>query len=332
MPSFPVLLDPALRAVWAGLARSGEVQNQIAAEIRTYLMRNGYYPAHDVVANVIDALDLRFRYAPEDVIGPINTILHRASTATYCCVKDADHDAFDSVPLQPWYPNQATNEQVQRALVLSTIENYVHGGKYVIFVSLLKSAGLKFATRVTIVDPDMISGFTPGELPRTLEGSAVVADNFESVIDCFSAEGLWSEASDAKEIKKAIRIRCREKLKAIGAYRSMVDIPEFWVGSDFYSSLTRLQAAGAGRFASVTLEACACAALQLPTLEWKDFDKPARALDGAEPLRAHLTKAGVGLRLMAWKRSENSGGYLEFANVGEKWEEEIGSTDPANAV
>src|ERR1017187_2466371 len=79
MSSCPVVLDPALLtfsrslgreefvarvrflAEWAGLARSGEVQIHIAAEVRNFLIRNGYFPAHEAVADAIECLDLRFR-------------------------------------------------------------------------------------------------------------------------------------------------------------------------------------------------------------------------------------------------------------------------------
>jgi hypothetical protein len=224
------------------------------------------------------------------------------------------------------------NEQVQRAVVLSTIESLLHGRGPFVLASRLESAALQFSTRVTIVDPDSVDGFKSADLPRTIEGTAVIAGDLDHVLDSFSGQQLWATAVSNVGIKTAIRIRCREKLKASGAYKSTGDIPQFFVGSDFYPSLVKCQAAGSGRFATVTLEGCASAAIELPTLEWRPFDKGRRKADGAEPLRAHLTKTGVALRLMAWKRPATAGGSLEFANVGEKWEEEISYSDPAEAV
>ena len=350
MSSCPVVLDPALLtfsrslgreefvarvrflAEWAGLARSGEVQIHIAAEVRNFLIRNGYFPAHEAVADAIECLDLRFRYAPEDVIGPINTILNRASATAYCCIRDENHDGFVSTPPQPWYPDSPINEQVQRAVVLSSIETELHGRRQFIFASCLTGGRLEFSARVDMVDPDSIAGFRVADLPKTIQGTAVIAGGLEGVLDSYSAGQLWAAAACNVEIKTAIQVRCREKLKAAGVYGSMTDVPEFLVGSDFYASLVRCQAAGSGKFAGVTLEGCACAAMELVTLEWKAFNKSRRKADGAEPLRAHLTKAGVALRLMAWRRPAAAGGGLEFANVGEKWEEEISYSDPTEAV
>jgi hypothetical protein len=266
------------------------------------------------------------------VIGPINTIFNRASTAAYCCVSDADHDNFESAPFQPWYPDPVVDEQLQRSLVRSTVENRLHERNKLVLASLLHVSLLEFSMRINIIEPDTIPGFQLFDLPKTLQGTAVVAKSLEAVLDCFSSDDLWTSAGDGMDIKQAIQMRCREKLKDLGQYTCMAEIPEFFIGSDFYSSLRSCQAAGSGRFASVTLEACASAIICLQTVEWKPFDKPSRKADGALPLCAHLTKAGVGLRLRAWRRGSNPDRPLEFANIGEKWEEEIHSTDPTKAL
>src|SRR3954452_5912784 len=122
---------------WARLARSGEVEVQVSSEIRRSLVEGGYYPAHATVAKAIEALGLRYRYAPEDVIGPINTILNRATADLYCCVRDATHDNFRSVPEQPWHRPPAVNDLSQRVLVLSSIEKTVHNKRRTLLASLL---------------------------------------------------------------------------------------------------------------------------------------------------------------------------------------------------
>src|SRR5262245_19049719 len=136
MTLIPVVLDPTLLVLteqlteadfvarvrfiadWAKLARSGVVQIQIASEVRRALVKGGYYPAHSTVARAIEALGLRHRYAPEDVIAPINTILNRSSGDLYCCVADEAHDNFTSTPAQPWCTDPLLNELSQLVLVL----------------------------------------------------------------------------------------------------------------------------------------------------------------------------------------------------------------------
>jgi hypothetical protein len=350
--SLPVFLDPALLAfvpsltrqeflarvnflaTWAQLVRTGDASVHVAPEVREYLARNDFFPAHDSIAAVLDSLDLRFRYAPEDIIGPINTILNRATLGLYCCIKDADHEEFTSSPPQPWHFTEQLNHQSQRAVLLARTEQCVHGvPTRLVLASLLDADVVTFSAMLRLLDPDEIPGFTSNDLPVLLNGELRSVRDFEGILDCRSSGETWEDAVDNVGIKAAIQLRCREKLKALGTYTTFRALPEFFVGSDFYASLLRNQASGGGRFSSVTLEACASAVLRLPSLEWNKFNKAHRKVDNAEPLRAHLTKHGTAMRLMAWERPSSSpGGRIEFSNIGGKWEEEISDTDPTDAI
>jgi hypothetical protein len=352
MKSLPVLFDPALLAFvptlereefirrisfltdWAELTGTADANIHIAPEVREFLFRNGFYPAHDALAATIAELDLRYRYAPEDVIVPVNTIFNRAATGIYCCVKDEVHDTFTSVPPQPWHGQEDINYQSQRALLLARMEQLLHTGRSrLVMASLIDGPHIEFSSSVTQVDPDSLAGFETIELPKIVEGVAAISRDFEAVLDCVLSDELWATAVDNVDIKLAIEIRCREKLKTLNIYTSMNDIPEFFVGADFYASLVRNQGSGVGRFASLTLEGCASAVLSEPNFEWNDFDKAKRKADNAIPLRAHLSKTGPGMRLMAWHRPiAPTGRCLEFSNIGPKWEEEISDTNPTEAV
>ncbi len=350
MALIPVVLDPAMLAFtpdishddfvervrflaqWAKFARSDEVQIQIPPEVRTYLIDHNYFPAYSTVAQAIDTLGLRYRYAPEDVIGPVITIFNRLSCDLYCCVRDAMHQDFASTPPQPWYSDGAINNEVQRSLVLAAIEGSLHQHERALFASVLRTHRIGFSAVLVMVDPDYLAGFRQVELPKAVsKGIAVVAD-LEAVWDALGSHQMWAAAAGNTDIKTAIKLRCREILRQEGGDGAMRDIPEFYVGSDFYPSLQGRQAAGDGRFASVTLQACADAVLERPTFEWREFNKSRRKSDGAEPLRGHLTGGNMALRLMAWRRAAEGHACLEFANVGEKWEEEIVYSDPSAAV
>ena len=347
MTLIPVVLDPALLvfterlteadfvarvkfiAEWARLARSGEVQVQISSEVRRSLVEGGYYPARTTVAKTIEALGLRYRYAPEDVIAPINTILSRAAGDLYCCIREEAHEEFTSVPAQPWYDDPSVNAMLQRVLILSSIEETVHGWRRILLASLLSTGVVVFSASLRLLDPDDIPNFEQSQLPKRIEAKAFLVAGPEQVRDCLPSGEVWGDSAGNISIKRAIQLRCREILKDEGRYRSMVDIPEFYIGPQFYESLLTCQAARSGRFASVTLEGCAAAVLEHSTFEWRSFKKANRKADGAEPLRAHLTGGNMALRLMAWKRPT---GRIEFSNVGEKWDEEIVYTDPTYAV
>jgi hypothetical protein len=352
LSSIVIFLDPALLAffptltreefiarvsflaTWAEIVRTSDLGVHIAPGVTEYLVRNNLFPAHNAISSVLDALDLRYRFAPEDLISPVNTILSRAGSSLYCCAKDADHHEFSSTPPQPWHGNQDANYQSQRAVLLARVEQLIHGSpSNLVLASLLPDDYVTFSATLDLMDPEELPGLSPGELPRMLEGALKNVQNFEHVVNCRTADELWREASDNRGIKQAIKVRCREKLIERRTYKSFDDLPEFHVGPDFYPSLLRNQAAGAGRFASVTLEACATAVLKLPILEWRKFDKPSRKVDGAEPMRAHLTESGVAIRLMAWFRHATPAGtVIEFSNIGNKWEEEISNTSPTEAL
>jgi hypothetical protein len=352
MRSLPILFDPALLAFvpdvkrdefvsrvaflarWAQFIRTADANIHIAPEVREFLTRSGFFPAHDAVAATIDALDLRYRFAPEDVIGPVNSILNRASTSLYCCIRDADHENFSSSPDQPWHVHEALNHQTQRTVLLARMEQLLHSiPSKLVLATLILGNPIKFSAFITVVEPDDVAGFSTVDLPKLLEGEITVSTNLEGVLDCGSAIELWTSASDNADIKLAIQMRCREKQKADRTYISFESLPKFFVGEDFYASLQRNQASGTGRFASVTLEDCACAVSGSSRLEWRPFNKNRRRFDNAAPLRAHLTTGSMALRLMAWERPTTSEGKsIELANVGPKWEEEIASTDPTKAV
>jgi hypothetical protein len=334
MTSEDVLSRVPFLARWAQLVRTGELEVHITPGTPEFLFDNNFFPAHPTVAAAIEAMGLRYRYAPEDVIRPVTTILNRAVTGLYCCVREEVHEEFSSTPSQPWHGNAALNSQSQRSVLLSRIEQLLHGspGK-IAFAAQPLNGEVLFSSVVSLVDPDDLPGLAAADLPKRINGSITAVDNLEDVLDCVSANEYWAIATDVLGIKFAIQLRCRERLKSFGNYHSFENLPIFYVGCDFYASLIGSQASGNGRYASVTLDACASAVLGLDSIKWHPFEKTSRTIDKALPLRAHLTESGAALRLMAWERSPGtSARSLEFANVGVKWEEEITSDDPAKAV
>jgi hypothetical protein len=348
MQSLPVLFDPALLAFipiadpeefvarvtflvrWARIIGTTNANVQIAPDVREFLIRNGFFPAHSSVEKALDSLNLRYRYAPQDIIGSINSIFSRASTEFYCCVKDEFHSDFTSL----WHEYADLNSQTQRTVMLARIEQLLHGTpQKLALATLIMGRTAAFSAKVEMIDPDGLSGLASAELPKTLAGDLTLASDFEGVLDLVSAQELWTGAINNSDIKLAIQIRCRERLKSLNTYTSMKDLPEFYVGSDFYGSLVRNQSNGTGRFASLTLEGCSSALLQMPNFDWKAFNRSNRKVDNAAPLRAHLSEGNMAMRLMAWRRSDaQTGTCLELSNVGPKWEEEISYTDPTKAV
>jgi hypothetical protein len=157
------------------------------------------------------------------------------------------------------------------------------------------------------------------------------ARSFEDVCAIIDPDKVWADASSALQIKFAIQIACRKKMMSMGNYAGFSKLPEFYIGQEFFPSLKAWQADGRHRFATLTLEMCAAAVLDIPTIEIKAFRKAKRAFDLASPVRAHVSGTGVGLRLMMWERP-GAIRCIEFANVGGKSEEEISYSDPSTSV
>ena len=280
-----VLARVPFLARWAQLIRSGELEVHLSPQTREFLFENNFFPAHPTVAAAIEAMGLRYRYSPQDVIGPVTTILNRALTGLYCCVKDAIHEEFSSTPAQPWNANSDLNYQTQRSVLLARIEQLLHNSpEKIALVAQILAGDISFSSVVSLVDPDSLQGLSLADLPKRIDGRVTAVDSFEDVLDCLPADQHWAVATDNLAIKFAIQTRCREKLKSVGSYESFDKLPAFYVGSDFYASLGGCQASGTGRFASVTLDACASGVLGLDTVEWREFGKPLRATDKAVPL------------------------------------------------
>ncbi|QAZ66814.1 hypothetical protein C3Y92_05980 [Solidesulfovibrio carbinolicus] len=103
---------------------------------------------------------------------------------------------------------------------------------------------------------------------------------------------------------------------------------DFEIGSGFVHSLHTWGANSRHDYAMVIIESCARIVLGMPKNSINEFRESAKATakqrirvdDGALAFRTHLTKKGVGLRLMFWRLA---GGTIEFANIGAKGDLEI---------
>ncbi len=310
------------------------VRVTLVPSTRESLEMHEFIPAHDSAKRLLETTGLRNVYSPEDLIRPVYDLLEKAAAAAYCCVADELHSGFKSDPPQPWHGDHPRIEALsQRALLMSALENRVHDHKkFTFFASVIKSDNIKFSALLELVDPDTMPGLGTEDMPMNIEDRFQHVTSIEDVCSTTDPSEIWKNALSSREIKLAIQLACRRRMIADGTYSTLDKIPLFFVGGDFFSSLKAWQADEDHRFASQTLESCAAAVLNLATIEIKPFfNRAKRAADSADPLRAHISKAGVGLRLMMWRRPGIQR-CIEFANVGGKNEEEIFYSDPSLAV
>lgn len=161
-------------------------------------------------------------------------------------------------------------------------------------------------------------------LPISLSQSIPVAFSHEQLLDSLDLWSIWDEASSEEAVRLCVESSVKNLISsgADAAGRSY-----FLIGSGFVTSLHAWGADGRRDYAMITVESCARIVLGIPKNPINEFRESADVTakqrtreDGALAFRTHLTKKGVGLRLMFWRHTN---GTIEFANIGGKGELEI---------
>jgi hypothetical protein len=146
-------------------------------------------------------------------------------------------------------------------------------------------------------------------------------------VNGLSPERVWECAETGAELALPIALRAAQKLDTEIANLPLTAGRAFSIGEHFYNSLEEVEALRLQKHASTSLDRCA-AVVADNTLQFeRDFGKKRRA-DNAGSRRVHVTKKGIGLRLMFW---ELPSGQIEFANIGPKHEEAIFEGNPNQA-
>lgn len=159
-------------------------------------------------------------------------------------------------------------------------------------------------------------------LPFALLQSIPVAFSHEQLIESLGLWSIWDGASSEDAVRLSIET-CIKNLISSGV--SGEGAIEFKIGSGFVQSIHECGAGSRQDYAMVTIESCARIVLGKPKNDIDAFRESAKAAskqrsrpeDGALAFRTHLTKKGVGLRLMFWRLTD---GTIEFANIGSKAE------------
>lgn len=160
--------------------------------------------------------------------------------------------------------------------------------------------------------------------PFSLSQSIPIAFSHEQLIESLDLAAIWDGASSDDAVRLSIEA-CIKNLISSGVDADRGS--NFSIGSGFLESLHAWGANARHDYAIVTIESCARIILGIPKNPINEFRESADGnakqrtrKDGALALRTHLTKKGVGLRLMFWRHTD---GTIEFANIGGKGELEI---------
>ncbi len=180
--------------------------------------------------------------------------------------------------------------------------------------------------RADIHDIDLVSsdGDLEEELPISISKSIPIFFSHEQLMESLDLWAIWDGASSEEGIRLCI-VACANNIISSGAVDN--EMCDFIIGEGFIASLQAWGADSRRDHAMVTVESCARIVLGIPKNPINKFGKSAKATakqrtreDGALAFRTHLTKKGVGLRLLFWKRTD---GVIEFANIGGKDELKI---------
>lgn len=161
--------------------------------------------------------------------------------------------------------------------------------------------------------------------PFSLLQSIPISFSHEQLTESLDLWSIWDGASSKVAVQLSIEV-CIKNLISSGVSGDRKI--EFEIGSGFVQSLHAWGADSRHDYAMVTIESCARIVLGIPKHYINEFRESAdanakqrrRKEDSALAFRTHLTKKGVGLRLMFWQRTD---GTIEFANIGGKGELQI---------
>jgi hypothetical protein len=152
--------------------------------------------------------------------------------------------------------------------------------------------------------------------PKQARGPITIVRLPEEFLRSLDGRALWLKAETDLELHMALSL----EIARIGNYQ-LQSLPlttgtSFCVGTGFLTSLSRNEAVCSGKFSFRVLETCAQVVVGVAAAAVRDFGN-VRLTDRATSHRIHVSKRGIALRLMFWRRLS---GMIEFANVGSKHE------------
>lgn len=354
MSSYDVLVDPHLLCIpnpcesadqlegfltclkgWIGFLDSDQVTVLLSDSVRFALADDGVYPDHTVLKRLLTQFQvelLDFKSAWSIIL----TILSRTpSLEDHFGVKTALHreESLECDPsallarLRERCRNAFEVDLVITALHLSCLASTDNTATPVIaaspVVADVQPTWFKIDVEVHDVQQNEDRPKYGVAFPLRIAEQIAIATGPDSLSESLSLWEEWQNASSEEVVFKTINRRV-DDLQAQGVGRGK---RTFILGPHFVESLRKWGASSRRDYAMVTVESCARIVLDIPKNEVKPFrvSEAANAEqvsrdDKSLGFRTHLTKSGVGLRLMLW---EHPNGTIEFANIGGKSELDI---------
>jgi hypothetical protein len=351
MSSYDVLVDPHLLCIpnpcgsadqlegfltclkgWIGFLDNDQVTVLLSDSVRFALADDGVYPDYNELKQLLMQVHVEL-FDIKSAWSLITTILSRAPCLEeHFGVLEVSHRQ-ESMKCEPDAILSRLRDRCRRAfeadLVMAAIHlacvNSPDSTEIPVVAAVPFLAGLQ-PTSLN-VDAEVIDILQVAEpptycltLPTQIAEQIAIAFGPEAINESLTLWEEWKNAASEEAVFNTITRRVDElRAQGVGSGKQ-----SFVLGPHFVESLQKWGASSRRDYAMVTVESCARIVLDVPKNEVKPFrvseaanaDQVSRD-DKAVGFRTHLTKSGVGLRLMLWVHSD---GTIEFANIGGKGE------------
>lgn len=322
---------------WRGFLDRPDTCVLLSDSVRVALNVDGEFPHRHSLVALIDKLECTF--ADANTISRVaNSILERTPSLEEYFGIDAiliEEDSFEIAPaalLDRLKPNCRSAFRDDLLIAGIKVDERVAGGPE---SCLMVASGSctenpipsAISVKANIHDIGLVSTnirLQTDHPPFSLFQSIPVVFSHEQLITSLDLGVVWDRASS----DQTVRLSVEACVKSIISSRRETDgVSNFTIGGYFVESLHTWGAASRHDYAIVTIESCARIVLGIPKNPINEFRETAEGnanqrirKDGALAFRTHLTKKGVGLRLMFWRHTD---GTIEFANIGGKGKLEI---------
>lgn len=283
------------------------------------LRDKGMIPAFEGMRDFVDRFKLDHLVSPRELSRIVDSFLSNMVTVEEeAPIKDV---LFDDAAFQPdelaKIVDADLREHSAEAATLSALNAGI-GYSLLYAFPRLKALTVQMAASARI---EAIESDPAVDIPDPFVCNLKVIRDPEQYRGVIDAQAIWDSATSDEELKFAIHL---------AAEMMGQTPPAFTIGKAFMGSLDRNQSIAGRPLSAATLAKCAQVLVGSNGLKIEEFKTEAlgnrggvvrkRTEDGACAFRVHVTKKGVGLRLMLWKLTT---GEWEFANVGPKSEEKI---------
>lgn len=315
---------------WSELLRREDIQVLVADTVRLALIEDNEYPYPFRLRNILH--QFQWPVADHETVCTLaQSLLDRTpSLEDSLGVRDVLYDE-DSCRVTPEQFTARLNGSTRNAfvemLVIMSVSNQlatVDSGTTVLASPALEDDShaeenlTEIAIESEVQDVECLDAnwCSPVELPALLTEKFSVADCYMEFLQRLGIWNVWN-SGDENAAEAAIEL-CISDLIASGVASARA---HYQVGGQFMESASRWGCFSRTDYAAVIVESCARIVLGRPKNPLKEFRESASSSrqivrpDGARAFRTHLTKRGVGLRLMFWVLPD---GTIEFANIGDK--------------